>query len=73
MVENRDIQDFNSRITIKTYLSEKNITEEGFEYMLIVLRPNSHDDSYKIITINKENATGMRGIGEFVKVLKEYK
>ena len=71
LVENRDIQDqdFNSAFTIKTYSSEKNITEEGWEHTSIVLRPNSYDDSYKNIIINEENAERMRVIGEFVSVL----
>ena len=71
LVENRDMQDqdFNSAFTIKTYSSEKDNTAEGWEHTSIVLRPNSFDESYKNIIINKENAEGMRVIGEFVSVL----
>ncbi len=71
LVENRDIQDpdFNSAFTIKTYSSEKIISENGWEHESIVLRPNSYDDSYKSIVINKENAAEMRIVGEFVKIL----
>ncbi len=71
LVENRDIQDpdFNSAFTIKTYSSEKIITEESHQHTSIVLRPNSFDDSYKSIIITEENGPEMRVVGEFVKVL----
>lgn len=75
LIENRDIQDqdFNSAFTIKTYSSEKKITEEGWEHSSIVLRPNSNDNSYKTIVINEEHSAGMRVIGEFVSVLTKLK
>lgn len=75
LIENRDIQDqdFNSAFTIKTYSSEKKITEEGWEHSSIVLRPNSNDNSYKTIIINEEHSAGMRVIGEFVSVLTKLK
>jgi len=75
LVENRDIQDqdFNSAFTIKTYSSEKAITEEGWEHTSIALRPNSFDNSYKNIIINEENGSGMKVIGEFVKILIDAK
>lgn len=71
LVENRDIhdQDFNSAFTIKTYSSEKIVSEEGWEHTAIILRPNSYDDSYKNIIINEENGSEMRVVGEFVKVI----
>jgi hypothetical protein len=71
LVENRDIQDpdFNSAFTIKTYSSEKVVTEFGHQHISIVLRPNSFDDSYKNIIINEENGKDMRVIGVFVKIL----
>lgn len=71
LVENRDIQDpdFNSAFTIKTYSSEKMISEEGWKHESITLRPNSFDPSYKEIIINEDNGAGMRIIGEFVKIL----
>jgi phage repressor protein C with HTH and peptisase S24 domain len=72
LVENRDIQDpdFNSAFTIKTYSSEKTITEVDWGHDSIVLRPNSFDSSYQNIIISKENAEGMRVVGEFVGILK---
>jgi len=71
LVENRDIQDpdFSSAFTIKTYSSEKTITEDFWEHKSIILRPNSYDNSYKDIIITEDNAQGMRIVGEFVKVL----
>src|SRR5690606_3701838 len=71
LVENMDIQDpdFNSAFTIKTYSSEKTITPDGWEHTLVVLRPNSFDSSYHNIRITEENASGMRVVGEFVKIL----
>jgi hypothetical protein len=73
LVENWDIQDpdFSSAFTIKTYTSEKSVSEETWEHESIVLRPNSYDDTYQNIIITQENAAGMRIIGEFVKILKE--
>jgi superfamily II DNA or RNA helicase/HKD family nuclease len=75
LIENRDIQDpdFNSAFTIKTYTSEKNITEENWEHTSIVLRPNSYDTSYQNIKITPENAANMRVVGEFVEILSEGK
>jgi hypothetical protein len=73
LIENKDIQDpdFNSAFTIKTYSSEKIVTNENWEHTSIVLRPNSYDSYYQDIIINKENAAEMRVIGEFVKILNE--
>ncbi len=75
LVENKDIQDqdFNSAFTIKTYSSEKVISQESYEHISIVLRPNSFDDSYKDIIITEESAAGMRVVGEFVRILTDIK
>jgi superfamily II DNA or RNA helicase/HKD family nuclease len=72
LVENIDIQDtdFNSAFTIKTYSSEKVVTEDGWKHKSIILRPNSTDTSFKDIVIDDENGSQMRVIGEFVEVLK---
>jgi len=71
LVENIDIQDqdFNSAFTIKTYSSEKSVSEEGWEHTSITLRPNSYDDTYKNIIVTEENGAEMRVVGEFIKVL----
>jgi hypothetical protein len=75
LIENRDIQDpdFNSAFTIKTYSSEKIVTEENWEHTSVVLRPNSFDSTYQNIIITEENAVEMRIVGEFVEILNEYK
>jgi len=72
LVENIDIQDydFNSAFTIKTYSSEKVVSEAGWEHTSIVLRPNSFDSSYKNIVINKDNGSEMRVVGEFVSIIR---
>ena len=72
LVEYRDLQDpdFNSAFTIKTYSSEKNITEENWEHTSIVLRPNSYDSSYQNIIITEQIAAEMRVVGEFIRILK---
>ena len=74
LVENMDIQDqdFNSAFTIKTYSSEKEISEEGWKHYLIVLRPNSFDASFKNIIINEVNGNEMRIVGEFIQILKQF-
>ena len=71
LLENRDTfdPDFNSAFTVKTYSSEKTISEEGWQHNSILLKPNSYDDSFKSIILDEENTKEMRVIGEFVKVL----
>lgn len=72
LIENRDLQDpdFNSAFTIKTYSSEKIVTEDNWEHTSIVLRPNSYDSDYQDIIITEQNAPEMRVIGEFIQILK---
>ena len=75
LVENRDMQDadFNSGFSIKTYSSEISVSEETWGHESIVLRPNSYDKSFQNIIITEENAAGIRVIGEFIKILEDYK
>jgi superfamily II DNA or RNA helicase/HKD family nuclease len=72
LIENRDLQDpdFNSAFTIKTYSSEKILMEHNWEHTSIVLRPNSFDSSYQNIIITEQNASEMRVVGEFIRILK---
>ena len=72
LVENLDTQDpdFNSAFTVKTYSSEKIITDSSWHHTSIVLRPNSYDKSYKDIIINEENGSQMKVIGEFIQILE---
>jgi len=71
LVENLDYQDpdFNSAFTIKTYSSEKIISEDSWEHTSIVLRPNSFDSRYENIVIKEEDGTSMRIVGEFIEVI----
>lgn len=71
LVEHRDIQDedFNSAFTVKTYSSEKIVTEEGWNHTRITLLPNSFDTSYLPILITEEEAENMKIIGEFVAII----
>lgn len=71
LVENIDFQDpdFNSSFTIKTYSSEKIVTNEGWQHSLILLRPNSYDKKFKNIIIDENNGLNMNVVGEFVTVL----
>ncbi|MWW24056.1 DUF3427 domain-containing protein [Algibacter lectus] len=73
LIENRDYfdPDFNSSFTVKTYSSEKTITEESYRHNSIILKPNSYDKSFKNIILDEESSKEMRVIGEFVKVLNE--
>lgn len=71
LVENLDMQDqdFNSAFTVKTYSSDKQVTDEGWSHSAIKLLPNSYDNSYSPISITEENGVSMKIIGEFVCVL----
>lgn len=71
LVENNDIQDpdFKSAFTVKTYTSEKNVTDEGWEHTSIKLKPNSYDTSYQDLVINEENGANMKVIGVWVENL----
>jgi len=71
LIENRDIHDpdFNSAFTVKTYSSQKIVAEEGWKHSVIVLKPNSYDESFKDIIINEENGKEMNVVGEFITVL----
>ncbi len=73
LIENFDIQDpdFNSAFTVKTYASQKSISEDTWGHTEILLKPNSYDSTFKDITITEDNEEGMNVIGEFVCVLEE--
>lgn len=72
LVENIDFQntEFNSAFTVKTYTSEKVVSEDDWEHTKILLKPNSYDSSFKSLVINQENGRNMRVVGEFVEVLE---
>jgi hypothetical protein len=62
--------DSHSSFTIKTYTSEKTITQDGWGHDSIVLRPNSFDSSYQSISITEDNKSKFKVVGEFVEILK---
>ncbi|WP_407404961.1 DUF3427 domain-containing protein [Chryseobacterium sp.] len=71
LVENLDKQDidFNSAFTVKTYSSEKIVTDDNWSHTEIKLLPNSFDESFSPIIISEENAENMKIIGEFISIL----
>jgi hypothetical protein len=62
--------DSHSSFTIKTYTSEKTITQDGWGHDSIVLRPNSFDSSYQSISITEDSKSKFKVVGEFVEILK---
>lgn len=72
LVENMDIQDpeFNSAFTIKIYESKKVVSEEGWSHTEILLKPNSVVSDFENLVLTEDNASQMRTVGVFVKVLK---
>lgn len=73
LFENIDVfdPDFNSAFTVKTYTSNKTVTEDGYRHDSIFLEPNSYDNSFKSIVIDEDNSSGIKVIGEFVLVLEK--
>ncbi len=71
LVENIDRQDPDmlTTLTVKTYLSEKNINEDNWSHKSIILRPKSYDKSYQDIIVDENNNSGMKVVGEFVTIL----
>lgn len=71
LVENLDFndQDYHSSFTVKTYSSEKQISENEWIHTSIVLSPNSFDPTFQNIIIDQSNAKEMRIVGVFVQIL----
>jgi DUF2075 family protein len=71
LVEQYNIQDanFGAGYTVKTYHSEKNITDESWSHKSIVLKPASFDSRFKEIVLEGEEITSLKVIGEFVTTL----
>lgn len=70
LVQHRDIQDPDSgACTVKRYTSEKEVHGEEWTHQRIVLSPESHDSTYKPITIDTAEDGEFRVIGEFFGVL----
>lgn len=73
LVENfgKNDDEYNSSFTVKTYASEKRITDDGgWEHSVILLKPNSTEPHFKDIILHEEDCENMRIVGEFVTVLE---
>ena len=71
LVEHYNIQDtdFGAGYTIKSYQSEKIITDEVWAHKSITLKPLSFDPGYKDIVLKGNEMDGLKVIGEFITVL----
>jgi len=61
--------DFGAGYTIKSYHSEKNVTDESWSHKSIVLKPFSFDSRFKDIILSDDKINELKVIGEFVTVL----
>jgi DUF2075 family protein/DNA replication protein DnaC len=61
--------DYGSGYTIKEYHSVKNISEESFQHISIVLKPLSYDDSFEDIILYEDEIVDFKVRGIFRKVL----
>ena len=74
LVENygKNDEDYNSSFTIKTYASEKRVTDDGeWEHSVILLKPNSTESRFEDIILHEDDCENMRVVGEFVMMLEE--
>ncbi|WP_293268595.1 DUF3427 domain-containing protein [Neptunomonas sp.] len=74
LVENygKNDEEYNSSFTIKTYASEKRVSDNGeWEHSVILLKPNSTDSLFEDIVLHEDDCDNMRIVGEFVTVLEE--
>jgi len=71
LVEHYNIQDsdFGSGLTIKSYHSEKNISEENWSHKSITLKPLSFDSKFEDIKLDENEISELKVIGEFITVL----
>ena len=71
LVEHFNIQDsdFGAGYTIKSYHSEKLITDESWVHKSIILKPQSFDTIYKDIVLDENETKELKVIGEFITVL----
>lgn len=74
LVQHRDIEDpeTGGSYTVKRYRSEKRADpEHGWEHLVIVLEPESYEQSFEPIVLEAESAADLRVIGEFKAVLDD--
>ncbi|MFC7356721.1 DNA/RNA helicase domain-containing protein [Jejudonia soesokkakensis] len=71
LVEHYNIQDsdFGSGYTVKSYHSEKIISEDSWHHQSIILKPLSFDPTFKNIVLTEDEISSLKVIGEFVTVL----
>ncbi|WNW00944.1 DNA/RNA helicase domain-containing protein [Tenacibaculum sp. HL-MS23] len=71
LVEHYNIQDsdFGAGYTIKSYHSEKLITNESWLHKSITLKPQSYETTYKDIILKEDELSELKIIGEFITVL----
>ncbi|MGV3753849.1 MAG: DNA/RNA helicase domain-containing protein [Verrucomicrobiota bacterium] len=71
LVQLRSIQDpdYSASFTIKSYHSEKERTEDGWQHSRIVLKPMSNDPHYLDINLEKDEVQEMRVLGEYVAII----
>jgi superfamily II DNA or RNA helicase/HKD family nuclease len=73
LVENygKNDEDYNSSFTVKTYASEKIVSDDGeWQHSVILLKPNSTDSRFENIILHESDCENMRIVGEFVTVLE---
>lgn len=71
LIENYNIQDsdFGAGYTVKSYHSEKSITNDSWYHKSITLKPLSFDTKYEDIILNEDELQNLNVIGEFITVL----
>lgn len=71
LAKHYDIQDsnFGAGYTVKSYHSEKNISEDSWSHESIVLKPLSYDSSFEDIILSGDEINKLQIVGELVKVL----
>ena len=71
LAKHYNIQDsvFGAGYTVKSYHSEKNITEDSWSHESIVLKPISFDSSFEDIILNGDEINKLQIVGEFVTIL----
>ena len=72
LVEHYNIQDsdFGSGFTVKSYHSEKEISQDSWSHKAIILKPLSYASNYEEIILNKDEISALKVLGIFVGVLK---
>jgi SOS-response transcriptional repressor LexA len=62
--------DFGNGYTVKSYESNKTVSEEGYQHNSIILKPKSDNPDFKNIILNDDALINFKVVGIFVEVLK---